>query len=440
MNIQAQEPKKQNRLKSGKLVNKLVNEYWEDLIHAKDNGKLVVYTTGLPIGPFIAAQDMAWIHGEGYGARVAARHEELEPQVFAERRGYNREICSYARTQLGCVMFAERGIPEDLVAGPIAAQIPVPDAIVTCYPGCSSGPQWDWAIERLSRQAGKKIPWFNVNMPFHMGRNGSTYMQGEEYEQIVKYVVKQFKDMIKFLEDLSGKPYNWDKLSELMGVTKKVGQLRMDAMGLCAAKPAPASFFDWSIFIAPVNYLTAWPGTVECLEAAKAEVEDRIKNGETSIPNEKYRLFWEGIMNWNKLGWMGNKFANYDASVIAGRYTHMSFWQEPQVIDPENPLEGIAINHVECQLNLGYPITIERMKKLCKEYSIDGVILHGARTCRSFDRSHQLMAEELNRTMGIQSTMFEGDMVDESFYQDELVNTRIEALLETLEFKKQRGY
>ena len=75
--------KKPNILKSGKLVNKMVNDYWEDLIHAADNGKLVGYTTGLPIGPFLDAQNMAWIHGEGYGARVASRHEEIAPQLIA---------------------------------------------------------------------------------------------------------------------------------------------------------------------------------------------------------------------------------------------------------------------------------------------------------------------------------------------------------------------
>jgi len=434
--MSTQEIKKANRLKSGKMVNKLVNDYWLDLMNARDAGKMVVYTTGLPSGMFMAAQDMAWIHGEGYGARVAARHEEKEPQLFAEQRGYNRELCSYARTQLGCVMFAEMGVPPDMTVGPIASDIPLPDAVVTCYPGCSSGPQWDWAVERMS---GKKIPWFNVVIPYHYGRNGSGYMRGEEFHELVSYVTKQLKDLTKFLAEISGRPYNWDKLREQMAVIKKVGQLRNEAMEMCKATPAPASFFDWSIYIAPVNYLSGWPGTVECMEAAKAEVKERLDNHISAVPNEKYRLFWEGIMNWNRLGWMADKFANFDACVVAARYTHMAFWHEPDVIDPENPLEGIAINNLECQLNLGYPLTEERMMKLCRDYSIDGVILHGARTCRSFARSHYLMGEALSRKMGIPSTMFEGDMVDESFYQDEIVNTRIEALLESLEAKKKRG-
>ena len=392
-----QESKRANRVKSGKMVNKLVKEYWEDLINAKKAGKLVVYTTGLPIGPFMAAQDMAWIHGEGYGARVAAWHVEKEPQLFAEQRGYNREICSYSRTQLGCCMFAERGVPSDMTVGPIVSEIPKPDAIVTCYPGCSTGPQWDWAIERLF---GRNIPWFNVVIPYHYGRNGSRYMSGDEFRDEVAYVTRQFKDLIRFLEQLSGRPYNWDRLSELMDVTKKVGKLRKEAMEMCKVAPAPASFFDWSVYIAPVNYLTAWPGTLECLQAVKEEIQERIANKVSAVPNEKYRLFWEGIMNWNKLGWMADKFASFDACVVAGRYTHMAFWHEPDSIDPNNPLEGIAINHLECHLNLGYSITEEQMLKMCRDYSIDGVVLHAARTCRSFARSHFLMAESLSRNPG----------------------------------------
>jgi benzoyl-CoA reductase subunit B len=35
--------------------------------------------------------------------------------------------------------------------------------------------------------------------------------------------------------------------------------------------------------------------------------------------------------------------------------------------------------------------------------------------------------------------MFEGDMVDESFYSDEMVNSRVEAMLEQIDAKRARG-
>jgi benzoyl-CoA reductase subunit B len=46
------------------------------------------------------------------------------------------------------------------------------------------------------------------------------------------------------------------------------------------------------------------------------------------VKNEKYRLFFDGMMNWNKVGWLADKFARR-RGVVVGRYTHMAFWQEP---------------------------------------------------------------------------------------------------------------
>ncbi|MBU3914369.1 2-hydroxyacyl-CoA dehydratase family protein [bacterium] len=430
-----QQDKKPNRLKSVKIASQLVDGYWDDLIKAKEQGKLVCYTTGGAVGPFLAAQDMAWIHGEAYGARVASRHEEKEPQIVAERRGYNREVCSYARTQIGCTMLSNLGIPEDLSPGPIASAIPAPDLIVTCYPGCSTGPQWDWSVQRLFK---KKIPWYNVSIPFYHGGNDA-YMSGQNYLDQVEHLTQQFEGLVKFLEDVSGRPFNWDKFREWMAVTKKVAQLRNETMELCKAKPSPASFFDWSILMSPVNYLSGWPGTVECMEAVKAEVQERVKNNISYLPNEKYRLIFMGIMNWNKIGWLAKKFASFDACIIAGEYTHLGFWNEPDLIDIENPLEGIAINNLIFLNNLGFPLQEYRMHKVAREFAIDGVVMHAARTCRGLVLAQNLHVESFRRKMNISSIMFEGDMVDESFYQDEIVNTRIEALIESLDAQKSRN-
>ena len=71
------------------------------------------------------------------------------------------------------------------------------------------------------------------------------------------------------------------------------------------------------------------------------------------MENERYRLYFDGIMNWNKLGLLARKFAEYDVAVVAGRYTHESFWQEPQLIDADNPLLGMAQHYLLCPLNHG---------------------------------------------------------------------------------------
>jgi hypothetical protein len=65
----------------------------------------------------------------------------------------------------------------------------------------------------------------------------------------------QLRACVGFIEEQTGRPYDWDRLSEIMSYTKDAGRLRVEAMQLCAAKPAPASFFDWTTSIAPVNFV-----------------------------------------------------------------------------------------------------------------------------------------------------------------------------------------
>lgn len=81
---------------------------------------------------------------------------------------------------------------------------------------------------------------------------------------------------------------------------------------------------------------------------------------------------------------------------------------------------------------------IEKIVEHCQKYEIDGLILHGARTCRAFSYPQFMIAEAVGQKLGMPVAMFEGDMVDESFYKDEIVNSRVEAMLEAIDAKRSR--
>ena len=93
-----------NKLKATRIAGKLVNEYWDMVWRAKAEGKLICWYEGSAINPFLQAADICWVHGEAYSAMLAARHQEGPAQQAAEDRGYMKELCSYARTHLGCVI------------------------------------------------------------------------------------------------------------------------------------------------------------------------------------------------------------------------------------------------------------------------------------------------------------------------------------------------
>jgi len=430
-----------NKLKSTRMAGKLVNDYWEMVWRAKEEGKLVCWYEGSSINPFLEAADIVWVHGEAYSAMLAARHQEGPAQAAAEERGYLRELCSYARTHLGCAVnnqrhrngsdsaFADVPADED-----ISAKLPPPDMIISAYAYCSTGQQWD---EMTSRLFGKKIPIFNVSIPWiwASGKDAG-YCRGQEWEETSRYVARQLEEMVKFIEEQTGKPYPWDRLRELMGNVKKASELRLEAMDMCRAKPPPATLFDWSVSIAPINQLPCTTDIVDYFTNVRNEVAERVRTGEAAVPKEKYRLFFDGIMNWNKLGWLAEKFARYDAAVVAGRYTHMAFWQEPDLIDPNNPVMGMGQNYLICPNNHSSPILIDLIMGLCEKYEVDGIVFHATRTCRAFTNPMFMIAQEATSRLGIQTTMFEGDVADETFYKDELLNTRVEAMLEAIDQKR----
>ncbi len=441
MNAEAKKPSVANKLAATRMAGRLVNEYWEMVWRAKEEGKLVCWYEGSAINPFLEAADIVWVHGEAYSAMLAARHQEGPAQQAAEDRGYMKELCSYARTHLGCAVSNQRnrndadtgltGIPSD---DDIASKLPPPDMIISAYAYCSTGQQWD---EMTSRLFGKKIPIFNVSIPWiWASKKDAGYIRGQEWEETSAYVARQLHDMVKFIEERTGKPYPWDRLRELMTNVKRASELRLEAMDMCTATPAPASFFDWVVSIAPINQLPCTTDIVDYFTAVRDEVAERVKNGVGAVPREKYRLFFDGIMNWNKVGWLAEKFARYDAAVVAGRYTHMAFWQEPGLIDASDPVMGMGQNYLICPNNHSSPILIDLIMDLCGKYEVDGMVIHASRTCRAFTNPQFLIADAASKRLGIQTTMFEGDVVDESFYKDELVNSRVEAMLEAIDARR----
>lgn len=444
MNAIAPERRKANKLAATKVAGQLVNDYWQMVFRAKAEGKLVCWYEGSAINPFLECADIVWVHGEAYSALLAARHLEGPAQRAAEEHGYLRELCSYARTHLGCVVSNQRlEVPPDtgeinIATDPhLVARLPAPDMIISAYAYCSTGQQWD---EITARLFGKKVPIFNVSVPVNWGgKPDAGYLRGKEWEETSQYLARQLRAMVAFLEERTRKKFDWDRLSEMMGHVKRAAQLRTEGMELCAARPAPASFFDWIVTIAPMNNLPIGPHLVTLFQNIKDEIQERIANGAGAIANERYRLYFDGIMNWNKVGWLAEKFARYDATVVCGRYTHVAFWQEPDLIDLKDPVLGMAQNYLVCPINLSAPFLIEKTLDFCRKYQLDGMVLHSSRTCRAFTNPQFLMAEAVTGQLGLPTTSFEGDVTDESFYKDELLNSRVESMLEAIDAGRASG-
>lgn len=434
---------KTNRLSSTRIGGKMTADYWENIFTAKERGKHVVWYNGAALNPLFQAAGLEWCHGEAFAARLAAQHLEEPAQAAGAEYGYINELCSYARTHLGCAVLTQQTISERQtgVVGmmdqrELASKLPAPDFFVNGYAGCSTGQQWDAMTYRVFD---RKLPIFNVSIPMLWGNKPDAgYMRGEEWNEVSTYVEGQLRELVSFLEHQTGRPFDWDLLSESMSYIKRASELRLEAMELCRLAPTPATYWDWVASIAPINFLPGNQALVDYFAGVKAEIQQRIVDGVSAIENERYRVYFDGIMNWNKLGFLTRKFAEYDVAVVAGRYTHESFWQEPQLIDIENPLRGMAQHYLLCPLNHGLKNLQELLIRRLDEYAIDGIAFHSTRTCRAMTNPQSMLAKAAERERGVKSFFFEGDVADASFYNDEMFDSRLEAMLEAIDVQRMK--
>jgi benzoyl-CoA reductase subunit B len=427
-----------NRLSSTKDGGKMVKDYWDRIFTARERGAQVVWYNGAALNPLFQAAGIEWCHGEAFGARLAAMHLEAPAQLAGEEYGYINELCSYARTTLGCAVLTQRGAEYEEEGGVVdrdtlAGRLPPPDFFVNAYAGCSTGQQWDEISYRLFK---KQLPFFKVSYPLLWGNKPDAgYLRGQEWESASRYVASQLHKLIEFLEVQTGRKFNWELLRESMYYIKRASELRLEAMALCRAKPAPATYWDWIACIAPINFLPGNQALVDYFAGVKKEIEQRLKDGVTALPNERYRLAFDGIMNWNKVGWLANKFAQHDAAVMVGRYTHNAFWHEPQLIDVDDPILGMAQHYLLCPSNHSAKTMGELLLRDCERHGIDGIVFHATRTCRSFTNGQMVMSQMAQRA-GIQTMFFEGDVADAAFYKDAMLESRLEAMLETIDVRR----
>jgi benzoyl-CoA reductase/2-hydroxyglutaryl-CoA dehydratase subunit BcrC/BadD/HgdB len=319
----------------------------------------------------------------------------------------------------------------------LAARLPAPDFFVNNYAGCSTGQQWDGISYRIF---GKELPIFNISHPYLWGNQPDAgYLRGEEWENASTFVTDQLRELITFLEHRTGRPFDYDALSESMTHIKRAAELRREGLELCKATPAPATFWDWIASVAPINFLPGNQDLVDYFAAVRDEIQDRVDNGVSAVKDEKYRLYFDGIMNWNKLGFLSRKFAEFGASVLAGRYIQNAFWQEPHLINTDDPLRGMAQHYLLCPTNHGAKTLDYLTLRDCRDYGLDGIVFHSTRTCRAFTGPQRLLAKSARDNLGIPSIFFEGDVADASFYKDGVLESRLVAMLEAIDVRRERG-
>jgi len=270
---------------------------------------------------------------------------------------------------------------------------------------------------------------------------------GEYSEYAMNYFESQLQDLIDFLEKKTGHKLDKKKLREAIELSDQTGALWTELMELRKKSPCPMGVLDaLSDMFALVTYVgTKIP--VEFLEKVREEVKDIAEHGLGVVPNEKYRLLFDNIPPWFDLKLIKH-FQNYGGSFVVEPYTQF-VWSSR--MDPSKPLRSLAVKYITLGLEdldrkypklklkdqdkSGFDIRVLLNIQFAKEYSVDGVVIHWNRSCKPMSVG-EMEVKNAVQDIGLPVLVFEGDMVDQRYYQDEQVKAKIDAYFEMLAQQK----
>lgn len=391
----------------------MVKNYWTELDQANQIGKPVVYCLGLVPQELFRTIDCAVYFGENFAAACAVARVSQELCEAAEAQGFPIELCSYVRTNLGALYTGRN---------PMGRTLPKPDLIAYCNGRCASYAGW----AKILKEMFPDVPHFIIDVP--PLRDGMTK---DEYDDAAAYVKVQMEDIIASLDGWRGHRYDLDRLGEMVENTRKAATGFLALQETMRAKPSPISLIDVFYQLFPFVCLKGRPEVGEYYWAAKEEVDRRIAEGYAAVPDEKFRIYWDGIAIWTRLSNQFQQLAKHSASLVSSAYSHS--WVDPCLgYDRSRPLESLADGLLSAYMNQGLKYKVDYVSKLVTDFESDGIIMQVSRSCKPFFIDEYAIIKQVSERTGVPYCEVNGDMADPRLYSEQEIENRIDAFLTRL--------
>ncbi len=410
--------KSTKRLESARELKRVVGEYYLECVRAKREGKPVGWMP--PMNGAIElcyAMDLQPVFPENWSPVCAAFG--LTPANFevSEAMGYSRDLCGYLRNIVGYV----NGPMND--AGTPLGALPEPDFILSPGGGCVPVMKIFQALER--RFPGARV--YRADLP--------QVAMEEIAQHHLDYAVCEIRRLIGFLEEATGRTFDPDRLKEVVALSDRACVLWDEIMAYRRHVPTPFSAAEIGIMFVMVTR----QGTreaVDFLTMVRDEVKTRAGRGTGVIENEKLRLFWDNIPLWYNMG-LFNYFEKMGAVVVAETYS--AAWSLR--LDVEHPLEALALKSLK-----SYPMVscisikkrVEMVLKACREYKIDGAVLHRNKSCLPITLGQMDIKRALEDELGIPSVIIDADHMDDRNFSRAQFETRADAFMEMLLARREK--
>lgn len=384
--------------------------YYKQIKYAHDEGKQrLIHTAFAPV-EIINAFNLVPAHASFFiGAMAQINKKQAEYLESAHRVGLPWELCGGHRPVVGGVMLG---------------RVPMFDLALSQSFGCLNA---ETSVTVLAEKF--KTPIYHIELPY--GHRERDY----------KFIVKNYEELIEWLELQTGRKMDWNKFEESIEIDKQTVKLVNEIRGMRTAKPSPMKHRSYMEQYQTEMFM---PGTPECLKyytTVRDEIREYVNRGIHPLgPNhkEKYRIISLFMPpNWARplMDWMEEA---HGVSSVAE--PHMNEWELEPILEAMDkpPLEFLAIKNVNrnfpCMSTL--PMTEGQLPmtlRWIKERQVDSAIYYASVSCHTSPALIRTMKDSLWEAGRIPILVLDNDVADPAYCSMDEMKERIEGFLDSVD-------
>ena len=379
-------------LETAPKLKELVAHYYRDLqIAAADPDRAIAWCSGTGPVEILRALGFSVYFPENHAALIGASRQTVKYIPRALQEGFSQFASSAMASDVGAMLAGDSPlVPVYGISGP-----PAPDVL-------TYNTNYGHDLIRWFEYYGRhfQVPVLGLHPPAALDEIGATEVEAAS---------RQIFHLIEMLERATGRKLDMDRLSQVVKLTNTCTRLWGEIQDLCRATPAPLTFFDMLIHIAPAVTMRGTPEAVEYYTLLKAEVEERLASNVAAVPGERFRFYWEGPPIWPALRQLADMFLNQRTVVVASTYTRIAALDS---IDPKNPIESMARVYTGIFHNRSDNFKEDYLVSRFKDFGIDGVVYHEGRTAPHESNVRYGLEVRLRRRAGLSALVLEADTHD----------------------------
>ena len=340
----------------------------------------------------------------------------------AEDYGYSPDICAYVKADVG-VQLRQGQHP--------MGRIPKP-ALAVLTNACNTYIKWAEIWERMYQ-----VPVFTLDVPGTRSAGNQTWPGNPDFENDLRYVLAQTKELITLCERVTAKKFDIDRLRETLKFANVMNHAWWRVLDLNRSRPSVFNALtDGTIYLGVSNGFRGTADGAKYFDDLVAEMEFKAAERIGTMTTEKYRLAFVGVPCYPIFRRFNELFTEWGGTFVNSTYLWFAAGgvNQPFEYDLTRPLESFAeglLIYVRNAMDSMF-YQDQALAQMIEPYQVDGVVFHPIKSCRTVSTGLADSRRALMASRDIASLFIESDMMDRRVVSEAQLKNRADAFFEGL--------